>query len=266
MPGRTVDHQGRRTAYRINASDGHDGSVVCIHGPAWTSAVWDHQFQLATERPVAALDLSGHGESEDITATPGWETLAAYASDVSRVCEELSGRFLVGHALGAAVALHVVCRRSVPLDGVVLIGIGTRLPVNEDILDMARHDFEGLVEFLHSRGGVIREPSSDAANTSKQAMRANNQTIAERDYDTCHHLTFGSLLEDVDVPTFVLCGEFDPITPPDANKAVRDRLRLGSFEEIEGAAHLPMLERPDATNDHLSRFFANPGATVAPES
>ena len=87
-----VTHHGRRTAYR--RSDRTDdvtgeggggggsrgtrdegqspGAVLCIHGSGGSAGVWKSQSRLADRRPVVTLDLSGHGESDDVDADPGY--------------------------------------------------------------------------------------------------------------------------------------------------------------------------------------------------
>ena len=64
---------------------------------------------LAVDRfPVAALDLSGHGESDDVDAEPGYTALSAYVDDVLAVAEAVDADVLVGNSLGGAVLLGVM--------------------------------------------------------------------------------------------------------------------------------------------------------------
>ena len=80
---RRVTHHGRTTAYRVADREAEGSPLLCVHGSGGTHEVWKSQLgRLASRRPVVALDLSGHGDSEDFDADPGWETVSAYADDV----------------------------------------------------------------------------------------------------------------------------------------------------------------------------------------
>lgn len=115
--------------------------MVCIHGNGGSHAVWRGQWALAERTPLAAVDLSGHGESEDIEADSGYETLAAYAEDVVAVVEATDCGILVGHSLGGAVALWVAVEYDLPLKGLVLTGTGARLAVLSDLLALLETDY-----------------------------------------------------------------------------------------------------------------------------
>jgi len=61
-------------------------------------------------------------------------------------------------------------------------------------------------------------------------------------------------LANVTVPTLVAVGDHDRVTPPAAAMILVGDLPNARLEIVEGAGHLPMLERPDAVNDMLARF------------
>ena len=124
-----VTHDGRDTAYRVSDRGG-DGPTVCfVHGSGGSKDVWKAQARLSDRFLVVALDLSGHGDSDDADAPPGRETLDAYADDVVAVAEATDATVLCGNSLGGAVALWVALERDLPLDGLVLAGTGARLAV-----------------------------------------------------------------------------------------------------------------------------------------
>lgn len=255
MPIERVDHAGRRTAYRTRGADGEEVPIVFVHGAGASHAVWRAQFRLARLRPVAAVDLSGHGESEDVDAEPGWETTEAYTSDVVAVVEEVDAGFVVGHSLGGAIAIHLAATRARRVDAIAVIGIGRRMPVHEEMLRLCESDFDALISFLHKRDRLFHDPDEGTLDASRAAMIGCGQAVALRDFLTADRLDLRADLGRVDVPVLALCGEHDRITPVHVHENLVELLPSARLEVIEEAAHMPMLERPAAVNDALSTFF-----------
>lgn len=251
----TVEHHDRTTAYRISDRGGNGDPVLFVHGSGGAAALWKSQFRLSDERPIAALDLSGHGESEDVDARPGFQTLSAYADDVIAVADETDAAILVGHSMGGAVLQHLALERAYSPDGLVLAGTGPRLPVLEDLLTWLDSDFERAVEFLHEPGKLFADPDDRLVGASAAAMRDTGQTVTERDFRTCHTFDVRNRLEAIDVPALAVVGTEDQLTPPWYHEELAERLNDCALARIEGAAHLAMLEQPTAFNKVLSRFF-----------
>jgi pimeloyl-ACP methyl ester carboxylesterase len=217
--------------------------------------VWKSQHRLTDDRPVAALDLSGHGESEDVDADAGYGALSAYADDVIAVAEETDAGVLVGNSLGGAVVLHAVLDRSVDPDAVVLAGTGARLSVNEDLLDWLADDFDRAVEFLHGPGRLFDDPDDALVELSASAMRDCGQAVTERDFRTCHAFDERDRLSEIDVPALAVVGENDRLTPPWFHEYLADEIPDAALAIVEDAAHLAMLERPKAFNVALKSFL-----------
>ncbi|WP_376695942.1 alpha/beta fold hydrolase [Wenzhouxiangella sp. EGI_FJ10305] len=61
-----------------------------------------------------------------------------------------------------------------------------------------------------------------------------------------------------DLPTFILGGEFDPVTPPDYGRLVAETLPNSTFVEVPAHGHA-VSPRTDCTRKLLSRFLDDPG-------
>ena len=261
----TVSHHDRRTAYRVRGTDADGTPALFVHGSGGTHGVWKSQLaRLAADRPVAALDLSGHGESDDIDVTPGPRTLDRYAQDVLAVAGAVDAGVLVGNSLGGAVALTAVLDHDASPDAVVLAGSGAKLTVLDDLRDwLAGEDggFDRAVEFLHGDDRLFHDPDDRELAFSKAAMRECGRAVVERDFRSCHTFDVRDRLGEVDSPVFAVTGEHDRLTPPEFHEYVAKHVQDGAWTTVDDAAHLSMLEAPERFNDALAGFLDGPAET-----
>jgi pimeloyl-ACP methyl ester carboxylesterase len=251
----TVVHDGRTTAYR-RTDYGSGRPVVFVHGSGATHKVWTAQYgRRANEYPAVAVDLSGHGESDDVDTDPGPETLAAYAADVAAVAREVGAEVLVGNSLGGAVVLELLLEGGYTPSGIVLAGTGATLAVHEDLRELLAADFETAVEFLHDDGRLFHDPDPDHVEQSKAAMGAVGQAVTRRDFLSCHTFDVRERLSEIDVPTLAVVGEHDALTPPSYHEYLAEEIPDATLVRINGAAHLAMIEQPAAFNGALDMFL-----------
>lgn len=251
----TVTHHGRETAYRVSDRGGGRSPILFVHGSGGHHGVWKSQFRRSDERPVAALDLSGHGQSDDVDADPGWSALSAYADDVLAVADAVDARILAGNSLGGAVVLHAVVERDIDPDALLLVGTGAKLGVLEDLLTWFDEDFERAVEFLHAPDRFFHDPEPDLVDASESAMRAAGRAVVLRDFRSCHGFDVRNRLGEIDVPALALTGEHDQLTPPWYHEYLADEMPDCEWTTVDDAAHLSMLERPAAFNEAVSTFL-----------
>jgi len=253
----TVTHHGRTTAYRRHDRGGDGAPILFVHGSGGSSGVWKAQARLADRRPVIAPDLSGHGDSDDVDAEPGYETLSAYVDDVVAVARETDARVLCGHSLGGAVVLTLLLDRTPDLDlsGAVLAGTGARLAVLDDLLRWLRTDFERAIEFLHGPDRLFHDPDERLVAVSRETLHEAGRAVTHRDFRTCHGFDVRGRLDDVTVPTLAVVGEHDALTPPWYHESLAESIPDAEWTTVPDAAHLAMLERPEAFNEALSAFL-----------
>lgn len=251
----TVTHHGRETAYRRVDRGGDGSALLCVHGSGGSHEVWRGQFRLADSRPVVALDLSGHGESGDADADPGYEALSAYVDDAVAVAEETDARVFVGNSLGGAVVQWLALEREYPVERLVLAGTGAKLAVLADLLDWLDDDFDRAVEFLHDPDRLFHAAGEETLDRSKAAMRAAGPEITRRDFRTCHEFDVRDRLGAIDAPALAVVGEYDKLTPPRYHAYLAEEMPDCESAVIRDAAHLAMLERPRAFNEAVAAFL-----------
>ncbi|WP_232702408.1 alpha/beta fold hydrolase [Halobacterium wangiae] len=257
----TVTHDGRETAYRIVDRGGDGDPLLCVHGSGGTHAVWKSQLgRLSRDRPVAALDLSGHGDSDDVSLDQGSDALDAYARDVVAVADEVGARAFLGNSLGGALVLTALLDHDAAVDAAILAGSGAKLSVHEDLRRwLAGEDggFDEAIEFLHGDDRLFHDPTDSELAFSKRAMREAGREVVERDFLSSHAFDVRDRLDELDVPLLALTGEHDGLTPPAFHEYLAAHVHQGEWTTLPDAAHLSMLEAPEAFNDAVSGFLGD---------
>ncbi|RAW47143.1 alpha/beta hydrolase [Halorubrum sp. 48-1-W] len=250
-----VAHHGRDTAYH-RFDRGGDGPTVCfVHGSGGNAGIWTAQARLRDRFPVVALDLSGHGESDDVATPAGPATLDAYADDVVAVAEATDADVLCGNSLGGAVALWVALERDLALDGLVLAGTGAKLTVGRELLAALATDFDRAVSLVHEPDRLFHDATPRVLERSRATMADCGRAVTERDFLTCHRFDVRDRLGEVSVPTLAVVGERDTLTPPAYHKFLADRIPNGEYAAVDDAAHLAMLETPDGFGSTVAGFL-----------
>ena len=255
MTLQTIVSDGRNLSLEVSDSETSDQTALFVHGPGGNSNVWQYQQSLSPPLAVEAIDLSGHGRSDDVDAEPGWETLLAYADDLRATLKERSPTFVIGHSLGASVALTLLTSTDLNIRGLVVIGAGPRLPVNAEILRLATENFQELLAFLHAPDRLFYTLDDAATSVSKSAMESTGKAVTQRDYLTADAIDLSEDVDELAIPTLVLAGEYDRMVPPPQQRRLANSLSDGTFALVPQSAHMPMLEQPKAVNRALETFF-----------
>ncbi|EMA01872.1 Pimeloyl-ACP methyl ester carboxylesterase [Haloarcula vallismortis] len=251
-----VTHDGRVTTYRQAQSAGTGPTALYVHGSGATHRVWGHQYAPSgPTHPAVALDLSGHGESDDIDTGAGTATLDAYADDVVAVGQETDADVLVGNSLGGAVAQWVALERDWSLEAIVLLGTGPELPVFDGLQEWLANDWDRAVEFLHDRDRLFHDTDHEALSRSHEEMEDVGQAVTRRDFMTCHEFDVRDRLGEIDVPVLAICGEHDKLTPRAYHETLAREVPDGEVSFVPDAAHLAMVEQAGVFNDILAEFI-----------
>jgi pimeloyl-ACP methyl ester carboxylesterase len=148
-------------------------TIVAVHGITSNAWAWDPvAHHLAGGAEVIALDLRGRGRSFDVAGPFG---IRQHADDVAAVIVQLGGPVVVvGHSMGAFVALMAAERHPDSVSDVVLVDGGTPLPrpIGADV------DFDAVLDA--SLGpGIDRITTPWPDRVSYQAMWASHPAFVD---------------------------------------------------------------------------------------
>src|SRR5436190_12450625 len=144
MPYVALAHAGR--VHYAERGERHPGraSAVLIHGAGASSAIWMMVLaRLARSGHAVAIDLPGHGPSAtEGAALDGGQglTMARYRDAAGMLAGTLclGPSVLVGHSMGALVAIEAALAWPDKVGALVLCGAAPRLPVRDELLALIR--------------------------------------------------------------------------------------------------------------------------------
>jgi pimeloyl-ACP methyl ester carboxylesterase len=251
----TVDVGGTPVAYRAWGSEGGAG-LVLVHGGGAHSRWWDHIGPLLAEgRRVAALDLSGHGDSG---RRPEY-TLEQWANEAVAVAEAAgipAPPVVIGHSMGGFVALRAAGLYGPRLAGIVVIDSPVHDITPEDRAARDARAF-GPLRVYPTREAVIARFRPIPDQPALPYIRAHVAATSIREVPGGWSWKFDpaifgrpqftpALLHQLDCRVALFHAEHG-IVPPHTTELMYDRLgRRAPVIEIPAAGHHVMLDHPIA--------------------
>lgn len=224
-------------------------AMVFLHGAGGSSRLWASQYQAFRDTTACYfLDLPGHGESLHPVEEP---SIDLYAREVMNFIDYLSApAILVGHSMGGGVALSIALSEPALLQALVLAGTGCGLPVSQKLLTALDTNYDtaldAIIRYCFSKSvnpTLLQHARSEFGKTDPDIVRA--------DFRTCNAFNVCSRLPEISVPTLIICGENDVMTPLAFSQKLHASIPGSRLETISKAGHMPMLEHADIFNNLL---------------
>lgn len=240
--------------------------LVLLHGIGSNARSWAEQLAgLGDVRRVLAWDAPGYGDSTPVA--PPRPTAADYAARLARFLDGLGldRIVLLGHSLGALVAGSFTAARPERVERLILASpaLGHRTDPAAPLPPPAQGRLDDLAALGPAGFAAKRAPRLLSAKATPAEIARARDTMAEirpGGYrQAVAMLAQGDLRADagaVAVPTLVLSGAEDSVTPPAGSRALTAATPNARYLEIEGAGHLSYLERPVAFNAAVHEFLS----------
>ena len=226
-------------------------TLCFVHGSGGNARVWNRQVDELSSVTTLAIDLPGHGSA----GGAGRESIAEYASDVLARLDAAGLRrvILVGHSMGGAIAQMFALRYPERLDALVLVGTGARLRVLPRIFETLQADHEEGVRFLMTLAVAPTTSPELVARLTRETLRTPQQVIIG-DFRACDAFDVMSRLPSIALPTLVVCGSEDRLTPPRYAEYLQAHIAGAHLVMVKGAGHYVQVERPDETTAAIRDF------------
>jgi len=272
---------GRSTAGRT--------PVIFLHGgPGSNHADFLPALALADERPVILYDQLDAGLSDQPNKQRNW-SVERFVSEIDaiRAYFDLDEVHLVGHSWGTAICIEYAARKPTGLRSLVLGGIyvstrswvassiarlRTLQPAIQEVIDA--HEREGsttdpaylqaIVEYNKHFSQRHEQPSYVTTYQRQRGLKLATVVYKGmwgpceiRGKGTLRAYSAESLLSHVAVPTLVMCGQYDEMSPDAAAPFVK-RIPGARYLTIPDAGHMFSLDQPNlyvsTIRTHLHRM------------
>lgn len=244
---------GRAVTFRHQA--GQRPALVCVHGASDNRHAYDRLLDALPHRAAYAINLPARAGTEGPAARSVAE-MERFLSDF--VHAEVAGDYVaVGHSLGGAVVIeHALVAPPASLRGVVLLATGARLRVHPTILALyeqgaASGQLPPMPPWIHEEGldpALLRELQRKRERTPVSTGAA--------DWQTADAFDRMQSVAEIDVPTLVVGGTDDALTPPKYAEYLAQHIARAELRLLEGARHMLVIDRAEEVARVIETFVA----------
>jgi pimeloyl-ACP methyl ester carboxylesterase len=228
-------------------------AVVFLHGAGMDHTVWALLARAFAYHGHAVLapDFPGHGRSAGAPLT-SIGALADWTAALIEVSGASAAR-IVGHSMGSLVALEAAARHPSKVTGLGLIAATATMRVSDDLLSAAKADDHAAVDMMAIWGegyratlGGSQAPGLWMLGGAERLLERAQPGAIFADLSACNAYPDAlSAATKINVPTIVVQGSRDLMTPAKGGKALAAAIPNCRLALIEGAGHMLMSERPD---------------------
>jgi len=239
--------------------------VIFVHGFPFSHRMWHNQLPLvAKEFHAVAYDLRGLGES---SPGDGLFTVEGHVDDLFALMDYLriEKATIVGLSMGGYIALRALERNPERFTAAILCDTRSEADTNEGRLNRAKTITEvaqrGSAAFAEDFLKKVFAPQSFSRVPEEVALirdiitRTPPRVIAGMLLALAARTDTTASLGGVHIPSLILVGERDAITPPEAARAMHERIAGSTLHIVPNAGHMSPMENPGVVNTLVLEFL-----------
>lgn len=229
-------------------------AMVFLHGAGFDHSAWALHSRWFAHHGYAVLapDLPGHGRS----AGPALRSIAEMADWTIALLSAAGAEkaHLIGHSMGSLIALDAAARHPQRVSALSLIGTTAAMTVGPDLLKAAEANDQAAIDMMSVWGlgfqaelGGSQAPGLWMHGGAQSTLQRCRPGVLFNDLSACNAYQDAlSSAARITVPTTLVLGERDMMTPAKAGKALAAAMPHSRTMILQGAGHMLMTERPDA--------------------
>jgi pimeloyl-ACP methyl ester carboxylesterase len=230
-------------------------TLVFIHGGGGDKKQWHYQLEYFKAKGfgLLALSLPGHGKS---VHSPN-NSISNYAKDVYLLISHLNLRnfVLIGHSMGGGICLSYVLEfPDLHPARLILIGTGAKLNVAPVFFELLSSDFNQALSLM-GKFSYATETNVDIKQRNQDILVKNGPEILIQDLKACQQFDVRNRLAEITIPSLIICGEEDNMTPIKFSEFLHQKLKNSKFVRVPNAGHFVFQEASNETNNHILEFL-----------
>jgi pimeloyl-ACP methyl ester carboxylesterase len=228
-------------------------AVVFLHGAGFDHSTWALHDRWFAHHGYAVLapDLPGHGRSAGASLGSIAE-MADWTAALLDAAGAATAR-LIGHSMGSLIALETAARHPAKVSALSLIGTAAAMTVGPDLLKAAEANDQTAIDMVSIWGlgfkaelGGSLAPGLWMHGGAQSVLQHCRPGVLFRDLAACNSYQNAlAAAAEVKVPTTLVLGERDMMTPAKAGKMLAAAIANARTVVVPGAGHMIMAERPD---------------------
>jgi pimeloyl-ACP methyl ester carboxylesterase len=227
---------------------------VLLHAAGSNAGMWRRQLAGLGERhSVVALDLPGHGRSSGVD---GPATIEDGAGLVARFLAAVTARpcVLVGRSMGGAIALLVAQRTPDRVCGLVLACAAARFTLGDAMIATARDVARGRLPQQFTTETFSPATDMELMREAWMEQVKTDPRVRLSDLLACRAFDARAILGQIAVPTLVVAGADDTITPVAQSEELARGIPGARLAVLPQAGHQAPLERSEEWNRLVAEF------------
>lgn len=223
--------------------------LLFIHGAGGVGEEWVYQTEYFKDS--VAISLPGHYQGEPASSIEEYvDWLRGY------IChQQYQDVILAGHSMGGAIALLYGLRYPSQTKGLILIGTGARLRVLPSFLaqlEAMANDKEAWRRFVEDSYRLVAPQVRQVL--VRLRMRVGLRVMLN-DLLCCDKFDVMNHVHNIKLPTLVLCGSEDEMTPVKYTRYLADKIQGAQQAIIQGAGHFVFVEKAKEVNQVIEEFL-----------
>ncbi len=250
-----VHHTGPTTLPGVGSARSRGETIVCLHGAGGNGDQFASLLQKLAERhSPLAFDQPAHGRSAGLDSLGSVERMVAFTA---AFCAKLGLErpVLLGHDLGAAVALQYALDRPGGVRALVLCSSGARSALSAADVDHMRRVSEGKERRPFSKEFFAPDCSPELLRAGFMQGLKTDPRATYGDLRAAMSWSAEDRLAELSVPTLVVRGEHEREAVAELADVLAAAVAGARASTLPGAGHMLPLEQPDALGAAVIEFL-----------
>jgi pimeloyl-ACP methyl ester carboxylesterase len=225
--------------------DKKKSTILLMHGSGLTHIVWSlhEQFYASQGFNVLSVDLPGHGNSEgpslkSIEKISDWIKSLMLKINIEKI-------IIVGHSQGGLIGIDFASRYPELIEKIVLVANSYKMPVNQDLIDLAEAGDEKAV-LLMMKWGYEGSKAFIGGNPVKKIVNSARdiREVLAVDLNACNNYKNGeNAIKKINCPTLCIFGDLDKMVPVKVGLKMSEQITNSETKIISDCGHMIIFEK-----------------------